>query len=280
MTALDTPAGLRHSPGLRIAEGRLDLWVLRTQGLDRGPQAMVTDELDEGERRRGASFVHLPDRLTYRSAHVALRRVLAAYTGTPPGELPLGRDRCSCCGRRPGRPVLHGSPVHFSLSRGVGVVLIGVAPVVVGVDLQQVLPLETAALSATSLHPAEQQELAQLTPPERTLAFSRLWTRKEAYFKGLGSGLTRDLAVDYLGERPGQDAPARPHGWLVHNVNGIPAHTAGVALRTTAPYEVRTHRLPSACLYTDDATELITGVGGVRTRRARRATTLQEEGSR
>lgn len=280
MTALDTPAGLRRSPALQLAEGRLDLWVLRTQGPDRRPQAMVTDELDAGELRRGASFVHLEDRLTYRSAHIALRRVLAAYTGTPPGELPLGRDRCPCCGRMPGRPVLHGSPVQFSLSRGIGVVLIGVAPVVVGVDVQQVPPLATADLSATSLHPAEQQELTQLPSLERPLAFSRLWTRKEAYFKGLGSGLIRDLAADYLGERTGQAAPARPHGWLVHNVSGIPAHAAGVALRTTAPYEIRTHWLPSACLYTDDATELITGAREIRPDPSQRATTLQEEGSR
>ncbi|WP_329543386.1 MULTISPECIES: 4'-phosphopantetheinyl transferase superfamily protein [unclassified Streptomyces] len=245
---------------LPVGTGRVHLWVIGSQWAGDHPERMVTSELDDRERERAAAFVRPLDRLTYLMAHIALRRLLTAYTDIPPAQLPLGRDTCPCCGGPHGRPVLHGTPLHFSLSHSHGIALISIAAAPLGVDVQRVPTLQTAHLCLPEMHPAEQQELNALPETERPRAFGRLWTRKEAYFKGLGTGLGRELHCDYLGERTGPDAPARPRGWRVQTVPSCPEHVAALAVAAPAdapPLDITARRLPTECLYTDDATERI-----------------------
>lgn len=248
------------APRLTVDTHQIHLWVIGTEWAGDHPEHMVTSELDDRERERAAAFVRPLDRLTYLMAHIALRRLLTAYTGIPPAELPLGRDTCPCCGGPHGRPVLHGTGLHFSLSHSHGIALISIADAPLGVDVQRVPTQETVELCLPELHAAEQQELRALPDAEQPLAFGRLWTRKEAYFKGLGTGLGRELNSDYLGERTDPNAPARPRGWHIENMPSCPAHVAAVAIAapadTTAP-DILARRLPTECLYTDDATERI-----------------------
>ncbi|MEU5893111.1 4'-phosphopantetheinyl transferase superfamily protein [Streptomyces sp. NPDC047461] len=251
---------LRTVPRLSVDPQQIHLWVIGTEWAGEHPEHMVTSELDDRERERAAAFVRPLDRLTYLMAHIALRRLLSAYTGIPPAELPLGRDTCPCCGGPHGRPVLHGTGLHFSLSHSHGIALISIADAPLGVDVQRVPTLETVELCLPELHPAEQRELRALPDAEQPLAFGRLWTRKEAYFKGLGTGLGRELNSDYLGERTDPDAPARPRGWRIENMPSCPAHVAAVAIAAPAGAagpDILARRLPTECLYTDDATERI-----------------------
>nr|WP_078652552.1 4'-phosphopantetheinyl transferase superfamily protein [Streptomyces sp. NRRL F-525] len=44
--------------------------------------------------------------------------------------------------------------------------------------------------AARSLHPAERAELARTVPESRSVAFARCWTRKEAFLKATGEGLS------------------------------------------------------------------------------------------
>ncbi|MEU1282524.1 4'-phosphopantetheinyl transferase superfamily protein [Streptomyces sp. NPDC005805] len=252
----------RAAPGtatITVTDGDLHLWSMRQPWTDDGPAPMVTSELDEGEQERAASFVQPHDRLLYLSAHVALRRLLAAYVGVPPREVRLGRAPCPGCGGPHGRPVVLDAPtpLHFSLSHSHGLAVFGVATSPVGVDVEQVPSRETAELCIPTLHPEERAELDALPADEQPVAFGRLWTRKEAYLKGIGTGLSRDLAADYLGERRGPGAPERPPGWIVRSVPGYPSHVAAAALRTDADHCTTARTLPTACLYAEDATELL-----------------------
>nr|AAK06792.1 putative phosphopantheine-transferase SimA11 [Streptomyces antibioticus] len=184
----------------------VQLWLVR-------PEPVRPDELaalDSEERRRAEAFRGSADRMLYLSAHLALRRVLAARLGhVAPQEVRIVRDRN-------GRPTLPGDrpPFHFSLSHSAGLALLGTAPVRIGVDVQRTLSRTTADLCGRRLHPAEQEELASVQPSARAAHFTRLWTRKEAYLKGLGVGLSRSLAADYLGV----DRPDTPAGWTVLDV--------------------------------------------------------------
>jgi 4'-phosphopantetheinyl transferase len=58
-----------------------------------------------------------------------------------------------------------------------------------------------------------------------------LWTRKEAYLKGLGVGVNHGLASEYLGTEGGAAAPA---GWSVLDVAVPSSYAAATALRTDA----------------------------------------------
>ncbi|WP_324290404.1 4'-phosphopantetheinyl transferase family protein [Streptomyces sp. H27-H1] len=82
---------------------------------------------------------------------------------------------------------------------------------------------------ADVLHPREAAELASLSPGERSAAFTRVWTRKEAYLKGLGVGLSGNPAADYVGSGA---VPTRLPGWTLTDVLVPEGHRAALALHT------------------------------------------------
>ncbi|MDI3389974.1 4'-phosphopantetheinyl transferase superfamily protein [Streptomyces sp. B-S-A8] len=225
----------------------LDLWLLRPPSTGRGATLVDASELDKDERSRASAFITPADRLLYRSAHIALRRVLAAYTGCAPAEVAFVREPCSGCGDLHGRPVLAGpaGQPQFSLSHTKGLVLIAVAAERVGVDVERVPGAEVVEQCTPSLHPGEAVEVGAAPPDGRRAAFGQIWARKEAYLKGLGTGLNRDPKSDYLGADPVR----RPVGWSVLDLACGPGHHGAVAVRTklSAPGAVR--ELPAHALH-------------------------------
>jgi 4'-phosphopantetheinyl transferase len=191
--------------------------------------------LDAAERERAARFVREDDHVLYTVAHAALRTVLAARTGVPATELRFERAPCPCCGALHGRPRLTSADgPEFSLSHGGDLVLIGLAPaaIPIGVDVERLPSPETVRETMTTLHPAEQAELASAPGGPSPESFARIWTRKEAYLKALGTGLGRDPAEDYVGE----SVPAAlPHGWTITTLPADPTHAAAFAV--AAPEE-------------------------------------------
>ncbi|MFC9675215.1 MULTISPECIES: 4'-phosphopantetheinyl transferase family protein [unclassified Streptomyces] len=138
--------------------------------------------------------------------------------------------------RTDARPCPH-PPLHFSLSHCEGLVLIGVAGSPVGVDADRVPDPGAVGDLVKVLHPAERGDLAALPAEARAAALCRVWSRKEAYLKGIGVGLSRALDADYAGDRPRHDA-VHPSGWSLRSLDLGPlrgTHAAAVALRDTAP---------------------------------------------
>ncbi|MFJ2899679.1 4'-phosphopantetheinyl transferase family protein [Streptomyces sp. NPDC087218] len=197
------------------------VWVLRVPAVAGPSSAIDAAVLDEEERRRMAAFVRDEDRVRYGFARTALRTILSARTGTAPDALRFARDPCPCCDEPHGRPVLTSAAAEFSLSYGRSLVLIGVASVPMGVDVEPVPDAGAAERLARMLHPAESAEVLAVPPGERPASFARLWARKEAYLKGLGTGFGRDIAADDVrGDLP---------GWCVTDLPAGPGHAAAVA---------------------------------------------------
>ncbi|GHF64571.1 hypothetical protein GCM10010218_52690 [Streptomyces mashuensis] len=224
----------------------LDLWLAaapRAEAVDR----LDLSELNDAERTRAASFIRPTDGATYATAHIALRRLLGAYLGMDPADVPFVRQPCPGCGGPHGRPAVAETdpPLHFSLSHSHGLVLVGVAARPVGADVERLPRAETAAVCLPRLHPRERDELGSLPEESRPLAFGQLWTRKEAFLKGLGTGLSRGPDVDYLGS----DVARRPAGWTVLDVPAGKHHNAAVALRGDAPTELTLRRVPAEALF-------------------------------
>jgi 4'-phosphopantetheinyl transferase len=60
----------------------------------------------------------------------------------------------------------------------------------IGVDVEAIrTDLDIAAVAQSHFSSREVDVLMAMTPPERTAAFFRCWTRKEAYVKARGEGL-------------------------------------------------------------------------------------------
>lgn len=210
--------------------GSLDLWLLRVSDVPAG----ILDEavLDATERQRAAALMHAADRTRFTAAHVALRRLLGSYLRVRPEEIAFGRDICPCCGGPHGRPTVLGAArdLFFSLSHRGDLALVGTAMVPIGVDVDLVSDATATTELSSMLHVAEQEELAALAPALRPRELARLWTRKEAYLKGLGTGLGRDPSLDYVGSgAPG--GPYPPSGWTLLEVPVDRGYAAAVAVR-------------------------------------------------
>ncbi|MEU6391118.1 4'-phosphopantetheinyl transferase superfamily protein [Streptomyces sp. NPDC046939] len=213
---------VRKLPG----PGDLGLWLVRTDG-EAGDAAGV---LDTGELRRAAAFVFDRHRLRYVNAHLALRSILAEHLGRAPAALRFVREPCPGCGEPHGRPALADTPdLHFSLSHSGDLALVALAATPVGADVEELTPPATADELSAVLHPRERAELAALPDPsERSRAMSRAWVRKEAYLKGIGTGLSRATDLDYVGTLP--DAPGAPGGWSLRDVPVPEGYAAAVAV--------------------------------------------------
>ncbi|MER6782734.1 MULTISPECIES: 4'-phosphopantetheinyl transferase superfamily protein [unclassified Streptomyces] len=184
--------------------------------------------LDAGERERAGRLLRAGDRHRYLASHVGLRVLLGGYLGLAPQEVALVREDCPCCDGPHGRPAVAGGAVQFSLSHSDDLAYLAFAAVPVGVDVEAVPSAAAVADVLHALHPAETAELSALPAQERPEALARLWSRKEAYFKGTGTGLALGLAEPYVGSGP---APSAVPGWHLTDLPAPAAYAAALALR-------------------------------------------------
>jgi 4'-phosphopantetheinyl transferase len=127
-------------------------------------------------------------RARYIAGRATLRGVLA------------GRLRCSPAAVRlsygtNGKPMLEGGRAHleFNLAHSGGDAVIALASrATVGVDIERPQPIaDVASLAGLVFSDGERRELDLAA--DRAAAFLNGWTRKEAYVKALGLGLTAPL---------------------------------------------------------------------------------------
>ena len=90
-----------------------------------------------------------------------------------------------------GKPFLkHHPAIHFNLSHGGEMAVCAVSDHPVGTDVEPLLPYDPE-VAAFAFSPAERRWLAEQA--DTSLAFTRLWVKKESYLKCLGSGLSYPL---------------------------------------------------------------------------------------
>ncbi len=206
----------------------LGLWTLDVARVD-GEQ-FDSSVLDDDESRQAASEPPAR-RLRYLIAHVALRQFLGEHLGVRPEEITYFREPCPVCGGPQGRPAVlrPPRPVHFSHSGAGDVVAIAIASAPVGIDVEALPRPEAVSEVMGLLHPEERAELTAVATAERSLAFARLWTRKEAYLKGTGAGVAHGLAGEYLGVEGRAELPP---GWSLRAVPVPPSYEASAALHS------------------------------------------------
>ncbi|MFD8014816.1 4'-phosphopantetheinyl transferase family protein [Streptomyces sp. NPDC058955] len=212
-----------------MSEGAVEVWLLTVPD---GEAPGAYGLLDEAERRRARGFVTAAGRHRYVWAHVALRQLLGRYADVDPAALRFGREG------RYGRPVLRGvaAAPGFSLSHSHGLLAVAVGPGTPGVDVQRMCPPGTVEACLPRLHPRERAELERLAPAPRAVSFTRLWTRKEAYLKALGTGLGRSPGADCLADA---EPAARPAGWSVADVPSPAGYAAAVAVPAGVAWSMR-----------------------------------------
>jgi len=150
--------------------------------------------LDAAEWARAERFLEERHRHRFVVGRAALRVLLGGYLGAAPRDVALvygehGKPRLAPEGGVP-------HPLRFNLSHCGGVALYAFAlGRELGVDVERPRAgLDAEGIAERFFSRRESAELRALPVGERSRAFASGWTRKEAYLKGLGSGLARPLA--------------------------------------------------------------------------------------
>jgi 4'-phosphopantetheinyl transferase len=179
--------------GLR--EGEVHLWVASTAlGPEEAERARAL--LDEAERERADRFYFERDRLRFTAARAILRVLLARYLGGACaardvrfGYGPRGKPQL-------GEPGQRASGVRFNLAHSHEVAVYGFTRNrEIGVDVEHARPLPDLDSIACRFFCAGEREALEAIPAgeARMAAFYRCWTRKEAFVKLLGDGLSYPL---------------------------------------------------------------------------------------
>jgi len=200
-----TSAGFRIESALTLGHSEVHLWRLHlTTAVDNMDH--WSSLLAEDERARAARFHHDKDRHCFTATRGALRRILGAYLKADPKLLIFAYSEKE-------KPALAGleaaSGIEFNVSHSGGLSLLAFARGRrVGVDVEQTnRAMDTAAIAARFFSHAEQEQLAALPEGQHVDAFFFCWTRKEAYIKATGKGLSLPLRQFDVSMSPGeQDA--------------------------------------------------------------------------
>ncbi|HLC42886.1 MAG TPA: 4'-phosphopantetheinyl transferase superfamily protein [Methylomirabilota bacterium] len=146
----------------------------------------------EDERRRAERFKFEKGRCQYIVARARLRAILARYLHVEPGRVQFSYTSY-------GKPLLadefqnHG--LRFNVSHANGMALYAVTRGrEIGVDLEYTgRRIDADRIAERFFSDREVSKLSSLPTHARELAFYTCWTRKEAYIKAKGTGLTLPL---------------------------------------------------------------------------------------
>ncbi|CCH57119.1 Putative 4'-phosphopantetheinyl transferase slr0495 [Fibrisoma limi BUZ 3] len=164
--------------------------------------------LSSAERQRANRFHQPADRQRYVLGKVVSRFLLGKLSDQSPASVQFAVDTS-------GKPhLLDNDQVQFNISHAGNWVLVSLAAVAVGVDVEQVRPsFRYEGVLAHSFSAEEQRYVTESADPRRV--FFRLWTRKEALAKGIGTGLLDDLTN--LPSLDGNHALEKQAGSSLHN---------------------------------------------------------------
>lgn len=169
------------------------MWLIDLLGSDFEVQrAQLVLSSDEVARARRFHFER--DARRYTIAHTALRTILGRYLALEPAELAFTTNPHGKPSLALGR-AYSGASLSFNLSHSGELGLVAVARGRrVGVDIEQVRPeFANGQIAEHFFSPAEVHTLSALPAADRVQAFFRCWTRKEAFVKARGEGLSIPL---------------------------------------------------------------------------------------
>jgi 4'-phosphopantetheinyl transferase len=148
----------------------------------------LEENLVEDEVNRAHRFYFAKDRWHFTVARGLLREILSLYLDTPPNQL--------CIGYNPhGKPFLSETTICFNLSHSGGMALYAIArSMEIGIDLERVrTDFECVEVAEGFFSRCENDALRAVRSDLQHVAFFNCWTRKEAFVKLHGEGMSFPL---------------------------------------------------------------------------------------
>jgi 4'-phosphopantetheinyl transferase len=225
------PESLILSAGeAHVWRARLDLPASRIQAFEQ--------TLAAGERARASRFRLPEDRARFVAARGTLRAMLGRYLSREPHTLQFiyneyGKPAIACTS---GSDLL-----AFNLAHSHNMALYAVTRSgEIGIDIEQVQPgIAYEHLAGRFFSPSEASMLRAVPARQQQEIFFRCWTRKEAYIKARGMGLSLSLSQFDVSVTPGEPAALleiREEGqdasrWSLYDLAPGPGYAAALAVK-------------------------------------------------
>jgi 4'-phosphopantetheinyl transferase len=208
--------------------------------------------LSRDETERAARLHFDKDRRYFIICRGLLRSILAGYLGLRPTEILFEYGA-------QGKPSLQNRAICFSVSHSEDRVLYAFCKnCELGVDVEYVRELPDAEILAQRFFaPSEYIEFCGTTPAGRTRAFFCCWTRKEAYIKATGRGLSLPLdsfQVPILPEPPAKLRISTRRdeylsNWSLRHLDPSPGYVGALAVPLASfPLAQRTFETAEECM--------------------------------
>ena len=195
----------------------------------------AAEVLSTDERRRAARFAFESDRSRFVMARATLRRLLATRVKAEPEQIEFTYGE-------QGKPALGGAfadaNIFFNVAHCDDFALYAFSnDGEIGIDVEAVRWFADAdEIASRMFSPAENEAYGQLASHEKTVGFYNCWTRKEAFVKALGNGLSRSLDSFDVTLAPAEPAkilrvestPGDECGWTIESFNPAPGFVAAV----------------------------------------------------
>lgn len=190
---MTTPPPLWLLPPEPLALGAGDVHVWRAS-LDTNAATLgqLLATLSPDERERADRFHFQRDRGDYAAARGVLRDIVGRYLGVRPQRV---RFHYSGHGKPSLAADMDAAWLRFNVSHAHGIALYAMSNGrEVGVDVEYIREdIASTDIAQRFFSRDERSALDRLPSGRRTEAFFDCWTRKEAYIKGLGDGLSHPL---------------------------------------------------------------------------------------
>jgi 4'-phosphopantetheinyl transferase len=201
------------------------------------PAADYTMLLSSDERARADRFRFEQERRRFIVGRGALRIILGRYLNSPPEKIKFEYHA-------------HGKPslpdrllpleIRFNLSHSEDMALLAVTQNrEVGIDIESLRRnLDAGNLANQFFSPAERAELEALPSDRKLASFFSGWTRKEAYLKARGEGMTYPLdqfTVSMDCDKPAElldvkDDPRELSRWSLHTLAPAPGYIGALVV--------------------------------------------------
>lgn len=219
---------------MKLPAGEIHIFTINTnkfeQEIDNFEKLLSGDELSKACRFRVAR-----DRIGYITCRGSLRNILSEYTGVNPSELVFSYTSF-------GKPFVKDSEIKFNLSHSGDYAVLAFSWInELGIDIERLRDMPDALnIASRYFSEKEIQGFSELNHECINTEFFKCWTKKEAFIKAKGEGLSyplKNFSVSVGNKSPAEiieitDNPAEAENWSLYEIDIINEYVSALAVNS------------------------------------------------